>query len=157
MRPKFAIDMNVGRLTTWLRALGYDTVFENPIDDGDLVELARADQRIILTKDTGILARRPITRGEVDAFLIAGSDWKAWLRQVVIRYQLKNDRVFTRCLQCNTALEDADAQRASGSVPARILQSESQFKYCCHCDQFLWMGGHWRRMMKVIEEAFKSE
>jgi hypothetical protein len=157
MRPKFAIDMNVGRLATWLRALGYDTVFQNPIDDGELVELARAEQRIVLTKDTGILLRRPITHGEVDALLIAGSDWKEWLRQVIIRYELKSDRVFTRCLECNTALEDADAERASSFVPARILKSESEFKYCSHCDQFLWMGGHWRRMMKVIEEAFKSE
>src|SRR5947209_6956890 len=30
---QFIVDNNVGRLAVWLRALGYDTVFINPIAD----------------------------------------------------------------------------------------------------------------------------
>lgn len=40
---KFIVDNNVGRLTGWLRALGYDTLFINPIDDGRLVDIARRE------------------------------------------------------------------------------------------------------------------
>ena len=38
MEPKFIVDINVGRLATWLRVLGYDALFVPGIDDGGLVQ-----------------------------------------------------------------------------------------------------------------------
>ena len=80
---KFIVDMNVGRLAVWLRALGYDTLFINPIEDDDLIEIARREGRTILTKDTGILRRRVVTSGAVKALYVEGDDWRDQLAQVV--------------------------------------------------------------------------
>jgi uncharacterized protein with PIN domain len=32
---RFIVDNNVGKLAVWLRALGYDSAFVNPIADSD--------------------------------------------------------------------------------------------------------------------------
>src|SRR5438270_13983014 len=102
---KFIVDNNVGRLTPWLRALCYDTLFINPIEDDDLVEIAHSEGRTILTKDTGLLRRRVITSGEIPALYVQGDDWRDQLAQVMRDLNLERDSSCTRCIACNTLLE----------------------------------------------------
>jgi len=59
--PKFIVDHNVGKLTKWLRIMGYDTRFFNGTDDADLVAMALAEGRVILTRDTQIMKRGVVT------------------------------------------------------------------------------------------------
>src|SRR5438270_260925 len=92
---KFIVDNNVGRLAGWLRALGYDTLFINPIEDGLLVEIAQREGRVILTKDTGIMRRRPVAGGRVEALLVEGDDWRRQLAQVVRVFGLETQPRFT--------------------------------------------------------------
>ena len=55
---RFIADSMLGRLATWLRILGYDTLYFRDADDGRLVTLARREERILFTRDTRLLARR---------------------------------------------------------------------------------------------------
>jgi len=48
----------LGSLARWLRVLGVDVSFEPSLDDAELVRTARAQQRIILTRDTHLVKRR---------------------------------------------------------------------------------------------------
>ena len=41
----------LGTLAKWLRILGYDTLFDPDLDDNQLVRLARAEDRVLLTRD----------------------------------------------------------------------------------------------------------
>ena len=50
--PKFIVDHNVGKLTKWLRLMGYDALFFNGGDDSGLIAITLAKSRIILTRDT---------------------------------------------------------------------------------------------------------
>src|SRR5450756_2241391 len=52
--PRFIADVNVGKLAKWLRILGHDTLFLNPIEDEVLVQIGLREERIVLTKDTHI-------------------------------------------------------------------------------------------------------
>lgn len=122
--PRFIVDNNVGRLATWLRALGYDTVFINPIDDGVLVNIAKDEGRIILTKDTGILQRSLITSGAVTAFYVQGIQWKEQLRNVVRAFSLTAANGFTRCLECNSLIERVKSADARGQIPEDVFEQE---------------------------------
>ena len=44
----------VGTLAKWLRILGYDTHFAPELDDHQLVRLARAEGRVLLTQHTAL-------------------------------------------------------------------------------------------------------
>lgn len=61
MEPMFIIDVTVGRLAKWLRAMGYDALFVRDIDDGGLVQIAQQEGRIILTRDRHRLERRKVS------------------------------------------------------------------------------------------------
>ncbi|MDI7277663.1 MAG: Mut7-C RNAse domain-containing protein, partial [Anaerolineae bacterium] len=49
--PSFVADAMLGRLARWLRILGYDTLYDPRWHDDELVRLARAQGRILLTRD----------------------------------------------------------------------------------------------------------
>jgi hypothetical protein len=148
---KFVVDMNVGKLATWVRALGYDTLFENPVEDDRLVELARDEKRVLLTKDTGIMQRRPVVRGEVQALLIEGTEWRSQLRQVVRKFKLKRDKEFTRCLGCNEILVQCDPADAAPRVPTNVSSTQEEFVRCRNCGKIFWKGAHWRRMALILD------
>ena len=147
---KFIVDNNVGKLAVWLRALGYDTLFINPIDDSDLIDLARREDRVILTKDTGILRRRLVTSGEVAALQVYGDDWRAQLAQVVRDLGLETHPQFTRCIECNTPLEPRTRDEARPHVPPYVHRTQSSFLACPSCGRHYWQGTHWQRMNRDL-------
>lgn len=56
--PRLLADGMLGKLAKWLRLLGYDTAYENDAPDHELARRARAEGRILLTRDRELSARR---------------------------------------------------------------------------------------------------
>ncbi|GAA5076226.1 Mut7-C RNAse domain-containing protein [Lysobacter panacisoli] len=100
--PRFVLDVHLGRLASYLRLLGFDTLYRNDYDDDELTAISRAQRRILLSRDTGLLKRSAVTHG---AFLHA-TDPRRQLREVLDRFQL-DARIapFSRCARCNGAVE----------------------------------------------------
>jgi uncharacterized protein len=155
-RLRFIVDNNVGKLAVWLRALGYDALFINPIHDDDLVRIARDENRVILTKDTGVMQRRVVNSGQVRALFIEGSDWTRQLEQVVRDLHLRPGAAFTRCISCNSLLSPAARDDAIAHVPPKIIAMHKFFWYCCNCRSFFWQGSHWQRMTDVLKRVFSG-
>ncbi|VBA34684.1 hypothetical protein LAUMK191_00779 [Mycobacterium attenuatum] len=61
--PRFVVDVNLGRLAWLLRLLGLDVWWSSAADDPALVGISLGGQRILLTRDRGLLKRRAITPG----------------------------------------------------------------------------------------------
>ena len=59
---RFVLDVHLGRLAAYLRLAGFDTVYQNDLDDPELAGIA-AGGRVLLTRDRGLLKRRAVTRG----------------------------------------------------------------------------------------------
>lgn len=166
---RFIVDNNVGRLAVWLRALGYDALFINPIDDGDLVRIAADEGRVILTKDTGVMERRIVVSGEARAYLVKSGAWEAQLREICAEFALGDEKEFSRCLVCNSAVQLVDRDRINDSapdqagfrdehlIPADVLAEETQFAFCGQCDRYYWKGSHWKRMKKVLARALDAK
>lgn len=151
--PTFIVDNNVGKLAPWLRALGYDTAFINPIEDDVLIATARREGRIILTKDTGILRRRLITSGEIPALYIQSDRWREQLAQVVEVFDLAREPRFVRCLACNTPLLPATPEEAQAHVPPYVHRTQPAFLRCLHCGRYYWQGTHAAAMRREIAGA----
>jgi uncharacterized protein with PIN domain len=97
---RFMVDHNVGKLVKWLRMMGYDTLFFNGSDDSDMVKQALAEGRIILTRDTEIMKRRVVTKGQLSAILLDSEEPEQQTRQVIDRLDLDcKFRPFTLCLE----------------------------------------------------------
>lgn len=154
---KFIVDNNVGRVVGPLRALGYDTLFINPIEDGRMVEIARREGRTILTKDTGIFKRRLIVRGEVPALYLHGDDWRQQVAQVVRELGLNTEPTFTRCIACNMPLEAVTRSAAEPHVPPYVFRTQESFLHCPGCDRYYWKGTHWHRMREGIDRILGTD
>lgn len=154
--PRFIVDANVGRLGRWLRLLGYDVVASPWRHDDDLLRLARLQQRVLLTRDTGLARRRPVRRGEGSARLLASDHPRQQLRQVAAELGLRVDRAFSRCLECNDTLEPLDRPLAAGLVPPYVLATQRTFKRCPHCGRVYWRGTHWERMMAEVRDLLPT-
>jgi uncharacterized protein with PIN domain len=100
--PRFVLDVHLGRLASYLRLLGFDTLYRNDYDDEELLHISCDQHRILLTRDTGLLKRSALTHG---AFLHA-TDPRRQLREACDRFQL-DARIapFTRCARCNGMVE----------------------------------------------------
>ena len=150
MRPRFAADSNVGRLARWLRVLGYDATYHPHVRDGDLVRLAMAEDRVLLTREEDLMRRRVITSGELTAQLIRHDGVEDQLRQVVAALGLEPAQALTRCLECNVELEPRAPAEVAARVPPSVRAAQGRYSECPRCSRVFWSGTHWRRMRGVI-------
>ena len=157
MDPRFIVDLNVGRLATWLRVMGYDTLFPRDASDNDLARMALKDNRILVTRDTDFLKRRAVRLGQLRMVYIAEDDLRGQLRQLVRELNLTCDRSGTRCLRCNNKLSTVTKSDVLGSIPPYVASTQDDFSICAYCDRIYWRGTHWSNMMKELELAQQEE
>ncbi|MCG8568842.1 MAG: Mut7-C ubiquitin/RNAse domain-containing protein, partial [Spirochaetes bacterium] len=81
---RFILDVHLGKLTKNLRLCGFDCYYENHLDDQIIVEIAVREQRIILTRDIGLLKRRAVERG----YWLRSTNPIQQLKEVIKRFQL---------------------------------------------------------------------
>jgi len=150
-RTRFIVDANVGKLARWLRMLGYDTIFINNIDDGELVSIALMERRVVVTKDTQIMLRRVVTGGRVKAVLIEDDDPRDQFRQLMHAVNLDQECKFTRCLECNRPLEPRSRDEVEGLVPPYVFKTQTQYQQCPACKRIYWRATHWQHMSQVLD------
>lgn len=148
---KFIVDEMLGRLTKWLRMLGYDTVYKTPTSDSLLVNQAFKEQRIILTRDTRLVDRKYIPR----YILIKSDDYTEQLRQVIKDLDLvpREDLFFSRCILCNTEIEPISKDKVKTKVPPYIYKTQENFLHCPKCDKIYWSGTHIERARERLREV----
>lgn len=138
----------LGTLAKWLRILGYDTLYDPGLDDYQLMRLARAEERVLLTRD-GELARR---RG-IDSLLIESQVLEKQLRQVLSALDLEPALApaLSRCPVCNELLVPLDRQAARTRVPAYVARTQQHFRLCPGCQRVYWRGSHWQQMQERLD------
>ncbi len=149
---KFLADNMLGRLATWLRLLGYDTTYLPQADDPELARIARAEDRILLTRDVELTRRRGVHR-----VLIESEKVEEQLRQVFSAFGLSARQAFSRCAVCNVTLEETRKDRVRGEVPPYVFQTHDRFLRCPRCQRVYWRGTHWAHMLAQIEDMAHQE
>ena len=143
---KFIADVMVGRLARWLRVLGFDTAYSNKYQDDQLIQIAEAEERVILTRDTGLASRRMNAR----CLLIASDHHKEQIRQVIEAFSITHFDVFSRCLECNTPLKNVDKEDVFEKVPPFVYLTQERFAMCPSCNRVYWHGTHADEILKRI-------
>lgn len=144
----FVVDAMLGTLATWLRILGYDTRYDPAWDDNLLARVARAQSRILLTRDTE-LARRP----GLQILLIASDILEEQLVQVTQTFSLTADHAFSRCPVCNHLIRAVPKHEAWGQVPSYVYMTQNDFRLCPECGRFFWRGSHWQRIIATLDRS----
>jgi hypothetical protein len=141
--PRFIADAMLGKLARWLRALGYDTLYMQG-DDHLIAARARAEGRILLTRDTELARRRGLR-----AILISSQILQTQLTQVTQTFGTPLRDTSSRCMNCNGALNTLTVEKARSLVPPYVAQTQQIFHQCSDCGRVYWQGTHWQDIQKL--------
>ena len=146
---KFVLDVHLGRLAGYLRMLGFDSLYRNDASDPELVRTSCDEERVLLTRNRGLLMHSAITRG----YWLRATDSRRQAAEVVRRFDLGGAfRPFTRCMACNTLLEPANKREIAHRLPSRIAELHEEYLQCPGCRRVYWKGSHYARMQTWIQE-----
>jgi uncharacterized protein with PIN domain len=150
---KFITDGMLGKLTRWLRMLGCDVEYSQSLDDRQLIETAKAEGRVLLTRDQE-LYQQAVKHG-IEAFLVEGKIEAENLADLSKQFNLKLeiDVTVSRCPKCNTKIRPVSKEMVVGRVPKGTLARYEDFWECPNCGQIYWQGAHWKRISRTLKEA----
>lgn len=146
---RFIVDSMLGKLAKWLRILGWDTLYYNKLEKGGMIKIAQAENRIILTRDTKLLARRDLNK----LVFIKDNNYGLQLREVLDELSLTIDsnKLLSRCLLCNKLLEKIPLEEVEGKVPEYVWQHNRKYSFCSLCKKIYWRGTHVDKALQMIE------
>ncbi len=143
--PKFAADVMLARLARWLRLMGADVTWGGELHGGALLEAARREGRIALTRDKRL-------RTAPDALFIESNYFREQLRQVLERFPFDpRAHAFTRCSQCNEPLIEVSRELVRRRVPLFVYASHETFAECERCGRVYWNATHLERALRELD------
>ncbi len=154
---RFIADGMLGKLSRWLRILGYDVEYSNNLGDKELIETARIERRILLTRDFQLFQQASM-RG-IESFLVEGTVNVEKLAILANRFDLRLEVnvSLSRCPKCNTAIKVIQRERVVGRVPDKALSRYESFWECPNCMKIYWQGSHWQRINQTLLAAEKQK
>jgi hypothetical protein len=143
----FAVDIMLGKLTKWLRVLGFDARSMRLQDSAQIASLV----------SEGFI---PVTRKEKlrdveGVIFIHGDRQFQQLRELVsvLEIGVEELRPFSRCSLCNAELLQTTREAVFGAVPDYIFETASDFRKCPQCSRVYWPGSHREKIMDRLEAA----
>jgi len=146
---KFLVDCMLGKLAKKLRMLGYDAIYCRGEDAQQLIQLARQEGRVILTRNTQLIPKRPEDR----ILRIMEDKPHHQLKELIQKglISLDQENSFLRCLLCNAPLNGILREEAEGKIPDFIYYQKKEFFRCPQCQRIYWQGSHLKNMQKKVE------
>jgi hypothetical protein len=169
---RLLLDAMLGKLATYLRMCGYDAAYALDRDveaDDDLLSLAGAEDRRIVTRDRSLAERAP------GAVLVTSPEVLDQLRELRDEgFDVSLAEKPTRCGRCNgpiepVAFDDSGPERVDESSPegtdvarsgardrpAYVPDDADPVWRCRECGQHFWRGSHWadvRERLRHLDE-----
>ena len=146
---KFVADGHLGKLVRDLRLLGIDVAYDRGAEDRQLLNVAQADNRAILTRDRRLLMHASVRHG----YYLRSQNALEQTVEVLRRFNLDSTlRPFVRCLRCNALLEPAEKAEVFDQLEPLTRIYYEQFRRCRGCGQVYWSGSHFDKLEARIAE-----
>jgi len=142
---QFLLDVHLGALTRRLRLLGVEAAYDRDADDNQLVEQAEREDRVLLSRDRGLLMRRALRR----AAFVRGQAPDAQLADVVERFRPLL-RPWSLCLACGGTLVPVLKAEVADQLQPGTLRTQERFSRCQTCGHVYWHGAHDAKLQQVV-------
>lgn len=150
---RLVCDVMLGRLARWLRALGHDAAYDHAADDAELVRRAARERRVLVTRDTRIVAPPGVR-----LVLLRSNGTPGQLRELVGALGIvRHPGLLSRCLVCNTRLRAATLDEIEARAPDHVRATQRDFLACPGCGRVYWSGTHQRKLTAALRLALRDE
>jgi len=135
------------KLAILLRILGFDVLYSQNKDYIPVINLAKRENRILLSR-VKFLRKLPWI------FYLKKDDLDGQLEQTIkeLKLKLKKENIFTRCSKCNNFLQEIQEDEVKREIPFDVFGRGYWFKRCFNCGKIFWNGNH----MITLKEKFKK-
>jgi len=148
--PRFVIDTHLGRLASYLRLFGFDALYRNTYNDAELAAISATEDRVLLTRDRGLLKRKIVVYG----WCVRDTRPQYQLVEVMVRYALASEAApWTRCARCNGLLTPVSKDEILDQLEPRTKLYYNKFKRCEQCGQIYWQGSHMQKMQSFVSRV----
>jgi len=152
--PRFVCDVHLGRLCKYLRMLGFDTLYSNRYTPDEMIDIARREKRIILSRSYGLTRHQEVTR----AHWIWSPDPLEQIKDLIHKLDLSSlADPLTRCLNCNHKIVRVEKQEILHRLHPGTAKFFKDFFICPPCDQIYWEGSHFENMSDFIRHSILVE
>ena len=147
-RPRFVLDVHLGKLASLLRLFGVDAVYRNDATNDVLVRISVDEERALLSRNPAFARHPLLTR----FFLLRTTDPHRQLLDVLRRFDLVGlAEPFSRCIECNSSLQPVAKAEIESRLPLKVCTQYGEFLICRTCDRIYWKGSHYQRMRAYVE------
>ncbi len=145
--PRFVLDVHLGKLASFLRMLGFDTLYRGDYADNELVDVSLNEERTLLSRDRALVSEPRLLR----AYAVKEEEPRAQLVEVVRRFDLAGStHPFARCMRCNATLLHVGRESVAHILPPKAAELYSDFVSCPVCSRIFWKGSHYARMVVFL-------
>ncbi|HEM49564.1 MAG TPA: twitching motility protein PilT [Caldithrix sp.] len=146
--PRFILDVNLGKLASKLRMMGFDSLYENSCRDYDIIKIAAQEKRIILTRDLGLLKNKKVNHG----YWVRNTNPAKQIREIVDKFDLRSKiQPFTICMTCNGKIKPVKKNKVFDKLPPKVKKTLEEFYQCSDCKKVYWKGTHYIKMQAEIQ------
>ena len=163
---KFLADSMLGKLARFLRIFGFDTIYANdlidffkmnPVPDDKLIDYAKKNERIIITKDYPLYKRN--TENSV---YLRGEGIYHYLNQLKNHFDLsfKFNIEQARCSICNSQLKRVTNKAlVKDLVLKETYNNYNEFYQCLNpqCRKIYWAGSHIEDIENKLSKILKID
>ena len=152
---KFIVDSMLGRFSRWLRMLGCTVKFFKKASDHELLDIARDEGHILLTRDLTLFRRAKSTG--IRVFFIEGMTILEMLANFSQKFEISLviDSSISRCPICDAHLRWIKKKDIVDKVPSGTLKHYDNFWLCNGCNKVYWQGSHWKNINATLRKAKK--
>ncbi len=148
-KPLFIVDAMLGKLAKKLRLLGYDSLYSSSMDDDMILQLAKNENRILITKDVPLILKAK--KKKIWNVQITSDDEIEQFLQINKKESLGKCTVSggnSRCPVCNGKLQYIEKNEVSDKVPTGVLENMKDFWKCTKCEKIYWEGTHIKNLQQ---------
>ena len=149
--PIFFVDAMLGNIARKLRLLGYDSQYFSDIDDEKLIDSARKEKRIIISKDEELI-KKSQKLGMRSIHITKEEEIEEFL-EITNSVNLKRIQIngnTARCPKCNSLTESVDKEIIKERIPQGVLKLNDKFWICKCCNQIYWEGTHIKNLQEFV-------
>jgi len=149
----FLVDGMLGNIAKKLRLFGIDSEYFSDIDDSKLIEKAKNENRIIISRDRPLIDRAK--KNDVLSIYVTKENEIEQFLEILETVNLQLDEIsgdVARCTKCNSTTSQISKLKIRNKVPQRVLEFNDKFWKCNKCDQIYWEGTHIKNLQKFIHK-----
>jgi uncharacterized protein with PIN domain len=145
---RFILDVHLGKLTRKLRMLGFDALYRNDYSDPEIARIALKEQRIVLTRDRGLLMITWVRHG----YWVRSDQVDEQVNEILTRFDLfPQIRAFHRCIKCNGMIQRIAKETVIDRLLPKTVLYYDKIHRCNECHQLYWQGSHYQSMIQYIQ------